>query len=200
MKKYKIKLDILIIAFLLQYGLQSCNRGCEKEYNLNRDGLFDNMPEGTSVIFESNTGKIDTLTYDTINHESNIDCTGRNCGRVCSLYTFSKQGIYFKNKFGMNRMYMFRYTTKDEYVGGKLEEMINVGIQIDTILTNYSYKEYKFNERFQSFNDVAKFHIINTSTNDTSGYFLYSKSKGILKINYRNTKHQDSLFTFKNII
>lgn len=189
----------LLLVFILSQGCQKCHLNCTAlpDINIYHYGLLDSMPAGTRVVFQSNTGKLDTATYGPIiNKKNRFMISGQNtqddCDNQSIVVNYQEQEIAFSNKFGMSNLLIYRGTKADTAKKGSLYWY---GQNIDG-----NYRElsggYNNNLTYNNYTDVTRCIFWKSNTYDSVGCFLISDNYGLLRINYKISSI-DSVLIFK---
>lgn len=201
--KWLLALMFLASAFIAY----SCSmfRKCDRkpdfsEYHL---GLFDSIPEGTQAVFESNTGKLDTLVYGKITKDTiveNLNTWKDPCDDQYRTSYFEYQKFKFKHHLGFSNIEFYRRSGVG-YGNGKDNYVYHCQLGNGYYLFG-SYLDYEHNQTFQDYHDVVNAPIIRTfETYGVLGSYIMSKSAGLLQVKFKNIENpSDSVFTFKYFI
>lgn len=203
MKNFVSKYLIMLGGSLIIFSCSSL-LDCEPkpdiiEYHI---GLFQSLPQDTKAVFESNTGKLDTLVYNKINIDTLIEDVGLKQSRCSTQYKityYEYQNMKFKHNLGLDNISFYRETGTSKLNSEKHS------YQYDCNIDNNSYpieSSLSHELSFMNYNDVSQLKITKyTLTKEVIGSFMMSKGAGLLQVKYNDFKDpNDSVFTFKHFI
>jgi hypothetical protein len=165
-------------------------------------GFIDSLPVHTKIVLESNTGRLDTAEYGEIHRDSVIKTWRSPICRPDASEEFKEvQSVNFKNKLWHDSLIIRRLTSYTTYIGygddpPPTDEIIKLSLEVDNYKGECSFKgkKQKFLFNGTTISDCVEMHF--------NGFakVLYSKNKGILRINYFKSITNDSVFVLKEII
>lgn len=200
--KWLLALVFLALAFIIPSCsmLRKCDRKPDfSEYHL---GLFDSIPEGTQAVFESNTGKLDTLVYGKIMKDTIVENLNKWKDRCDDQYRTSYveyQRSKFNHNFGFDHLEFYRRSGVGDATG-KDSYWYHCQVGSDFYQTWADY-DYNHNLALLGYHDVIYVKIVTRSTYQVVGSYVMSKSAGLLQLKYKDAQNtEDSVFTFKHFI
>lgn len=206
MKNVVVKWLLMLVLLGLTFIAPSCFmfRKCDKkpdsiEYHI---GFFDSLTaEGSQAVFESNTGKLDTLVYGKILKDTslrNLNSIKDNCLDQYVITYSEKQIMQFKHNLGLDSVSFHRMT--DRGYSGIDKPTFGYYYEVEDN-SDVPRRPFVHNLTFLDYHDVAVLPILKKITWDSLGTYTMSKSVGLLQVKYRNAQNKkDLVFTFKHFI
>lgn len=206
MKNVVVKWLLMLVLLGLTFIAPSCSmfRKCDKKPDIiqYQIGLFDSLTaEGTQVVFESNTGKLDTLVYGKIIKDTssyNLNPIKDYCKDQYVINYSDKQIMRFKHNLGLDSIFFHRGTGRNRSIIDKPSFWYFYSVEDNSYVT---IRPFVHNLTFQDHHDVAILPILKKVTLDSLGSYIMSKSAGLLQVKYQDAENPaDSVFTFKHFI